>query len=98
MGPEVLIYINKLKKYFETNNEARNYFIGHSDIDVFFDNVSEIAEKNFMEKGDPTLSMDQFEIVKKMLKIKEITERDEDYYKPTIFIDERGLEKIERTG
>jgi len=33
-----------------------------------------------------------------MLKIKEITERDEDYYKPTIFIDERGLEKIERTG
>ena len=63
-----------------------------------------VAMKNFLKKNDPTLTMDQFEQIRKSMRselnndileeIDEISNRDDSYYEPTIFIDERGLETI----
>jgi hypothetical protein len=93
MESEVLVYLSKLKKYFETNKEARDYLINDLPEDIFMERVSEIAEKNFLEKGDPTLSMAQFEFIKKVLEVEHgvsVTI----YNEPMIFIDKRGLETI----
>ena len=31
MSPEVLIYLQQVKNYFETSNDAKEYFIGDAD-------------------------------------------------------------------
>lgn len=94
MEAEVLVYIGKLRKYLNTNKEAYDHFIGNMDENKFFDLVNDVAIKNYHEKGDPTLTMEQFEIVKKTLRIDDISKRDDSYYEPRIFIDKRGLETI----
>jgi|SRR6056300_1392116 hypothetical protein len=94
MEAEVLVYIGKLRKYLNTNREAYEHFIGDMDENKFFDLVNEVAIKNYHEKNDPTLTMEQFEIVKKTLQIDHIASRDDSYYEPKIFIDNRGLERI----
>lgn len=94
MEPEVLIYINKLKKYLETNKEAREYFISGLDAEEYMEKVKELAIKNFIDKGDPTLTMEQFEFVRKMMNVEKISKRGNSYYEPKIFIDKRGLEHI----
>ena len=85
MDPEVLIYINKLKQYLDTNKEARDHFLKNLDEEEYFEKVTEIAVKNFIEKNDPTLTMEQFEYVKKIMKVVEIGGRSDDYYNPIIF-------------
>lgn len=97
MEPEVLVYLNKLKQYLSTNNEAREYFIGDLDEEVYMEKVTEYAIKNYIEKGDPTLTMEQFEYIKKIVSAEEIVNRDPTYYEPMIFIDTRGLEIIKKT-
>ena len=97
MEPEVLVYINKLKNYLKTNKEARSYFLGDLDEEEFFEKVEEHAIKNFIDKGDPTLTMDQFEYIKKLMNLEEITNRKPEYYEPIIFIDDRGLEIIKKS-
>ena len=101
---EVLLYIAKLTKYLETNKNAREHFVSNLDVEVFMENVTMVAMKNFLKKNDPTLTMDQFEQIRKSIRselnndileeIDEISNRDDSYYEPTIFIDERGLETI----
>ena len=98
---EVLLYIAKLTKYLETNKNAREHFVSNLDVEVFMENVTMVAMKNFLKKNDPTLTMDQFEQIRKSMRselnndileeIDEISNRDDSYYEPTIFIDERGL-------
>jgi hypothetical protein len=95
MDPEVIVYLNKLRKYLQTNGEARMYFIGDLDVDEFFEYLTDIAEKNFHDKGDPTLNMEQFELIKNTLKSKNIINREKEYYEPMIYIDKRGYCKIE---
>ena len=96
---EVLLYIAKLTKYLETNKNAREHFVSNLDVEVFMENVTMVAMKNFLKKNDPTLTMDQFEQIRKSMRselnndileeIDEISNRDDSYYEPTIFIDER---------
>ena len=88
------MYVQKLKKYFKTNSEAREYFVQDLDIEEFFEYLTDIAEKNFLEKEDPTLNMEQFEIIKNTLKSKNIINREKEYYEPKIYIDKRGYCKI----
>jgi hypothetical protein len=97
MDPEIIVYLTKLKKYLSTNMEAREYFINDLDEEEFFIHVEDIAVKNFYEKGDPTLNMEQFELVKNTLKSKKIINREKEYYEPNIFIDKRGYCKILKT-
>lgn len=66
-NPEVLIYLSSIKKFIETNKEARDYFVSFSDPEVFYDKVSEVAEKNYEKNGAPELSQEEFEKIRKEL-------------------------------
>ena len=93
MDPQLLIYINKLKKYLETNRDARQYFLGKIDEDLFFQYLTDIAEKNLNTNGNPTLTMKQFELLKKTLTAKLISETNY-AIEPFIHIDNREYCKI----
>ena len=43
MDSEIIVYMSKLRKYFETNREARDYFIGELDQEIFLERVTEVA-------------------------------------------------------
>lgn len=67
MDAEVLVYVQKVKKYLETNQEAKEYFIGESNADEFFKHLEIISEKNYEENGEPELSREQFELLRKTI-------------------------------
>ena len=67
MSPEVLIYIQNIKKFFMDNEPNRVYFAVDRNEDVFFEYVAELSEKNFKEFGEPALSIDQFESLRKKM-------------------------------
>ena len=63
--PEILIYIQNVRKYFTTNEETKEYFKIESSTDKFFDEVIELSHKNFKESGAPELTLEQFEEVRR---------------------------------
>ena len=65
--PEVLIYVQSLKRYFSSNLDAQKYFAIDGNEDVFFENMSEMSQKNFEEHGEPQLSLDQFEELRRKI-------------------------------
>jgi hypothetical protein len=61
ISPEVLIYIQSLRAYFENNEGVKSYFIvNQTDLD-FFSNVTKIAQLNYIASGHPMLTIEQFE-------------------------------------
>ena len=69
LSPEVLIYLQTIKNYFENNEETRSYFLSHLDKDEFFRLVGETSEINFKKTGEPQLSKEQFEFLRVSLMI-----------------------------
>ena len=67
METEVLVYLQKVKNYLNTNVEAKEYFIGNSDVEEFYKHLTIISEKNFEENGQPELSKEQFELLRKTI-------------------------------
>jgi hypothetical protein len=72
INSEILLYIQKVKLYLESNEEARKYF--HIDLfggtmfqDMFYTMLEEMAKKNYEEKNDPILSVAQFEDIRSKL-------------------------------
>lgn len=65
LPPEILIYIQNVRKYFTTNEKTKEYFQIKSTSDEFFDEVIEVSLKNFKESDAPELSIEQFEEVRK---------------------------------
>ena len=63
-SPEVLIYLQTVKKYIDGNEEAKKYFIANDIESDFFDLVSDISQINFDKRGQPELSKEQFELVR----------------------------------
>lgn len=63
MSPEISIYLQKVKKYLETNQQAKEYFIDNN-YDSFFDELIKISNENLEKNGDPSLSVDQFEEIR----------------------------------
>jgi uncharacterized protein (UPF0305 family) len=61
---EVIIYVNKVKQYFDSNDETKKYFHIDEYESYFFDELSDIARKNYDEKQDPMLSIEQFEEIR----------------------------------
>ena len=57
MDHEILVYIQKVKNYLKPNEDARNYFIGESDVDEFYRHLTIISEKNFNQNGQPDWSV-----------------------------------------
>ena len=68
MDNEVLIYIQKVKTYLNTNEQAKDYFVGDSDIDKFMDELTNISLKNFETDGRPELNQEQFELLRVTIK------------------------------
>jgi hypothetical protein len=67
ISPEVLIYIQTVKNYFETNNETKEYFLSNSNPELFYEHMTIIAQKNFEKNGDATLDREQFELLRRTI-------------------------------
>jgi hypothetical protein len=67
ISPEVLIYIQSVKNYFETNIEAKEYFLSNSNEELFYKHMTEIAQKNFTKNGEAILNREQFELLRKTI-------------------------------
>lgn len=67
MSPEVLIYIGNIKKFLDTNQEARNYFLKGLNEEDFYSKLAVSSQKNFEKNGDPMLFRNQFEEIKNEL-------------------------------
>jgi hypothetical protein len=63
-SPEVLIYLQTVKNYIETNEEAKKYFIANDVESDFYELVIDIAQINFTKRGEPQLSKGQFELIR----------------------------------
>jgi len=67
VSPEVLIYLQSVKNYFETNKEAREFFLSDSNEELFYKHMTEIAQKNFEKNGEATLDREQFELLRRTI-------------------------------
>jgi hypothetical protein len=67
ISPEVLIYLQSVKNYFETNTEARDFFLKDSNEELFYEHMKKIAQLNFDKKGDATLDREQFELLRRTI-------------------------------
>jgi len=95
--PEVLIYIQTVKTYLNNNTEAREYFIGESDEELFFEHLSEISQKNFETNGEVMLNKEQFELLRKTVIAITITKKDipeEPKENDNMFFEMKGFGKI----
>ena len=67
VSPEVLIYIQSLKYYFTSHSDAQKYFDVEGNEDAFFEHMTEMSQKNFEEEGEPQLSLEQFEELRRKI-------------------------------
>lgn len=67
MSPEVLIYVQSIKRFFMSNSEAQTYFDIQGNEEKFFQYITEISQKNFEENGEPELTPFQFEDIKRRI-------------------------------
>ena len=70
MEVDVLIYINTLKNFFDKDQQAYQDMFGTLTIDkeIFFEEISIIANKNYKENGEAILSTEQiYEVVDTLL-------------------------------
>lgn len=66
MSPEVLIYVQQVKNYFENNEDAKEYFLSNNDVEFFFNQLKTISNKNFIKNGNPQLTLEQLELIRRM--------------------------------
>ena len=65
---EVLMYLQNVRKYFETNEAAKDYFsLKEENKERFFNYITELSERNFEDNGEPELSLDQFEELRRKI-------------------------------
>jgi len=67
--PDILIYIQTVKKFLENNKNTKDYFLSDVDEDLFFQNLGQIAQINLEKNGEPQLSKEQFEVLRLSMKI-----------------------------
>jgi hypothetical protein len=96
LSHEVLIYIQKVKNFFESDIKVREYFLIDVNEDLFYEKIKEIAQDNYEKNGEPILNTEQFESIRSIfLSIEEnkiINNNIEKNY--NFFIDHPGYEKI----
>lgn len=66
---EVLVYLQKLKNHIINNDDARDYFFQGTNGEDFYRIFLDVADKNFKRTGIPDLTQEQFEFLRKTLKI-----------------------------
>lgn len=64
MTPEVLIYIQDIKNYFNKNVNVKSYFLQNMDEDTFFNLLTDMSQKKYEIEGDPVLSKEEFETIR----------------------------------
>lgn len=75
-SPEIFIYLQTVKNYFKINLEARNYFLGDSDEELFYQHLCEISQKNYEKNGEVMLNKEQFELLRTTVKVVTISKKD----------------------
>jgi hypothetical protein len=78
MIPEVAVYIKNFKNFLDKNEEARLYFLSNVNEELFFEHLEDIANKNFEKQGDPLLSRDQLELLRKTMQAIQIMKKPEE--------------------
>ena len=68
-SPDILIYIQTVKKFLENNKGTKEYFLTNVDEELFYDNLGQIAQINLEKNGEPQLSKEQFEVLRISLQI-----------------------------
>jgi len=76
MTPEVLIYIQNVKQFFNNDESTKQYFLEGSDEEIFFNYLAEVAQKNFEANGEPTLTEYQFEFLRRTAKVLSISKKE----------------------
>lgn len=99
LSAEVLAYVQTVKHFLKKNEQANEYFLKNVDEELFYNQLSEISEKNFKTNGEPMLSKEQFDLLRKTVKAisiakNPIEEGTKENIEDNIFIDYRGLGKI----
>lgn len=94
LSSEVLIYLQSVKNYFKTDEEAKEYFIGKGDESLFYQHLCEIAEKNFNTNGEPTLNQMQFELLKKTTLVLLISKDNVEKKTTNVFVDYPNFNSI----
>jgi hypothetical protein len=79
-SPEVLIFLQKFKLYLENNIDVKKYFLGETDGENFFKYLLNIAQINFKKNGQPELSIEQFEFLRKINKPFEDIDVEDDFF------------------
>lgn len=94
-SPEVLIYIQTVKNYLNTNEEARDYFLKNGDENFFYKHLEEISQKNYEKDGEVMLTKEQFELLRKTSIAVHISSKSEsEVVKKDIFIEIGNFGKI----
>jgi hypothetical protein len=98
-SPEVFIYLQTVKNYLKTNLEARNYFLGDSDEELFYKHLCEISQKNYEKNGEVMLNKEQFELLRTTVKVvttskKDIPDEPKKDIEENIFLDLGDFGKI----
>jgi len=65
---EILIYVQKMKKFFEKDITSKDYFLKGVDEELFYKHFIEISVKNLEEHGSPELSIEQLELLNKTIR------------------------------
>lgn len=68
-SPDILIYIQTVKKFLENNKGTKEYFLTDVDEELFYENLGQIAQINLEKNGVPQLSIEQFEVLRISAKI-----------------------------
>ena len=64
MDTEILVYLQRVKNYLNTNEEASKYFIGDSNVEEFYNQLAAVSTENFEKNGQPELTKEQFELLR----------------------------------
>jgi hypothetical protein len=99
LSPEVLAYVQTVKHFLKKNEQANEYFLKNVDEELFYNQLTEISQKNFKTHGEPMLSKEQFDLLRKTVRAisianNPIKEDTKENVEDNIFIDYRGLGKI----
>jgi hypothetical protein len=86
MDTEVLVYLQKIKTFFKTNQEARDYFVGDADVEYFYEQLSIISSKNYETDGQPELSREQLEALRVTMRVLAIKDQRIFYSEDKLFL------------
>lgn len=85
MNSEILIYIQTVKTFFNKDDKAKQYFLSNTNEEDFFKYLYIFSEKNIEERGEPALTIEQFEEVKKITQTASKQEYDKEDIKGHFF-------------